>query len=141
MISVLVPQFSAVSSPRSSDEIGRSGHRCLATNLLQGIFFCIIEITQRRDLLCQKLLAQFSRAFGSENFSAWTELTQIILFQKLSVKLMELGNITGSRYSDGNVPNVNWNSDNRKVNVNWYNPDNADDNIRSRSEVSAKKSF
>jgi hypothetical protein len=50
---------------------------------------------------------------------------------------MKLGNKTGSRNSDGNVPNVNWNSDNRKVYVNWYNPDNCNDNLRSRSEVSA----
>lgn len=41
-----------------------------------------------------------------------------------------------SRYSDGNVPNVNWNSDNDKLNVNWYNPDNANDNLRGRVEVS-----
>ena len=46
---------------------------------------------------------------------------------------------TGSRNSDGHVPNVNWNVDNRKLNVNWYNPDNANDNLRSRAEVSTKK--
>jgi len=34
------------------------------------------------------------------------------------------------RNSDGNVPNVNWNDD--KLNVNWYNPDNANDNLRAR---------
>ena len=50
---------------------------------------------------------------------------------------MELGNITGSRNSDGNVPNVNFNSDNRKVYVNCYNLDNANGNLRSRSEVPA----
>lgn len=49
---------------------------------------------------------------------------------------MELDNKTGSRNQDGNVPNVNWNPDNRKVHVNWYNPDNTNDNLRSRSEVS-----
>lgn len=45
----------------------------------------------------------------------------------------------GSRNSDGNVPNVNWNSDNDKLQVNWYNPDNANDNLRGRSEVSKIK--
>jgi len=35
-----------------------------------------------------------------------------------------------SRNFDGNVPNVNWNDD--KLNVNWYNPDNANDSLRAR---------
>jgi hypothetical protein len=39
---------------------------------------------------------------------------------------------TGSRYSDGNVPNVNWNDD--KLKVNWNNTDNANDNLRSREK-------
>jgi len=52
---------------------------------------------------------------------------------------MKLGNKTGSRNQDGNVPDVNWNSDNREVYVNWYNSDNANGNIRSRSEVSHRK--
>lgn len=47
---------------------------------------------------------------------------------------MGLGNETGSRNSSGNVPNVNWNSDNRQLNVNWYNPDNRNDNLRSREK-------
>lgn len=46
------------------------------------------------------------------------------------------GQHTGSRNSDSNVPNVNWNPDNRKVYVNWYNPDNRNDNLRTRAEVS-----
>ena len=32
----------------------------------------------------------------------------------------------------GGVPNLNFNPDNRKVNVNYYNPDNANDNLGSR---------
>ncbi len=51
---------------------------------------------------------------------------------------MEPSNATGSRNSTGNVPNVNWNSDNDKLNVNWYNPDNRNDNIRTRAEVFEK---
>lgn len=50
--------------------------------------------------------------------------------------LKKLDKKTGSRNRNGNVPNVNWNLDNRKVYVNYYNPDNSDDNLRSRSEVS-----
>ena len=46
---------------------------------------------------------------------------------------------TGSRNLDGNVPNANWNDD--KLNVNWYNSDNANDNLRSRQEVSEKSHF
>jgi hypothetical protein len=45
---------------------------------------------------------------------------------------------SGSRNSDGNVPNVNFNDD--KVNVNWYNSSNANSNLRARSvEVSKKE--
>ncbi len=41
---------------------------------------------------------------------------------------------SGSRYSGGNVPLVNWNPDNRKLYVNWYNVTNADFNLRARAE-------
>ena len=52
---------------------------------------------------------------------------------------MELSKILGgSRNSDGNVPNVNWND---KLKVNWYNPDNANDVLRSREAVSGEKSL
>jgi hypothetical protein len=44
------------------------------------------------------------------------------------------GAISDSRDSDGNVVNVNWNDD--KLNINWYNVDNCNDNLRARVEVS-----
>lgn len=44
---------------------------------------------------------------------------------------------SGSRGSGGNVPDVYFYSDSHKVYVNWYNPRNANRNLRSRSEVSA----
>jgi hypothetical protein len=54
--------------------------------------------------------------------------------KRLSVNMGEISQKgTGSRYSDGNVPNVNWNDDS-KMNVNWYNPDNRNDNLRSRQK-------
>mgnify|MGYP003394238201 FL=1 len=56
--------------------------------------------------------------------------------KKYSVILKELSNIAGSRNQNGDVPEVNWNADNRKVYINWYNSDNRNDNLRSRSEVS-----
>lgn len=46
---------------------------------------------------------------------------------------------TGSRDSDGNVPNVNWNSD--KLNLNWYHPQNVNPNLRARAIVSGKRSI
>ena len=49
---------------------------------------------------------------------------------------MKSDNATGSRNQDGNVPNVNWNDD--KLNVNWYNTQNMNDNLRARAEVSGK---
>lgn len=49
----------------------------------------------------------------------------------------ETRQITGSRNQNGNVPNVNWNDD--KMNVNWYNPQNTNDNLRSREVVSIPK--
>jgi len=44
---------------------------------------------------------------------------------------------SGSRNSDGNVPNANWNDG--KFRVNWNYLDNRDPNLRSRQEVSHKK--
>ena len=43
-----------------------------------------------------------------------------------------------SRLRSGAVPNVNFNNDN-KVNVNYYNTDNYNDNLRAREVVSIKK--
>jgi hypothetical protein len=48
------------------------------------------------------------------------------------VKRTKSGKSTGSRNSDGNVPNVNWNDG--KLKVNYYNPDNANGNLRSRQK-------
>ena len=50
---------------------------------------------------------------------------------------MEADKISGSRYSNGNVPNVNFNND--KVSVNYYNPDNYNENLRARAEVSRQE--
>jgi hypothetical protein len=47
---------------------------------------------------------------------------------------MKSDKLSGSRYHDGNVPDVNWNRYNDKLNVNWYNSDNANDNLRSRQK-------
>ncbi len=60
--------------------------------------------------------------------------------KRFSVKLMELANKTGSRSRNGNVPNANWNDGKFHVNVNWYNPDNANANLRGRQIVLAKSS-
>ena len=45
----------------------------------------------------------------------------------------------GSRNSDGNVPNANWNDS--KFQVNWYNTDNRNANLRPREEVSHQRSL
>ncbi|MDO8565989.1 MAG: hypothetical protein Q7S04_02255 [Candidatus Moranbacteria bacterium] len=45
----------------------------------------------------------------------------------------------GSRNADGNVPYVNSNPDNRKVNVNWYNLDNSNSAGGVRREVSTQE--
>lgn len=44
---------------------------------------------------------------------------------------------TGSRNFNGNVPNCNRNDDN--FHVNWTNPDNANDNLRSRQKFPQAK--
>jgi len=41
-----------------------------------------------------------------------------------------------SRYSDGDVPDVDFNLDDGWVDVYWYNPDNRDDSLRVREAVS-----
>lgn len=73
------------------------------------------------------------------NFATSEWLTQII-FPKIIGDLDGARQLLGSRYSDGNVPNVDWNRDNRKVYVNWYNPQNRNANLRCRVEVSALRS-
>jgi RNA-directed DNA polymerase len=55
--------------------------------------------------------------------------------------MMKSSNATGSRYQNGNVPNVNWNSDNGKLYVRAYNPQNANDNLRARAECDVRKFF
>ncbi|MCX6795927.1 MAG: hypothetical protein NTW06_00315 [Candidatus Falkowbacteria bacterium] len=57
--------------------------------------------------------------------------------KKEPVILMGADNISGSRNPNGNVPNVNWNDD--KMNVNYYNPDNSNENLRARAEVSGQE--
>jgi hypothetical protein len=52
---------------------------------------------------------------------------------------MEADNNSGSLFPDGSVPNVNWNDD--KLNVNNYNPDNANENLRARAEVSRREAL
>ena len=42
---------------------------------------------------------------------------------------------SGQNRSKNCVPYGNWNSDNRKFNFNWNNPDNTNDNLRSRPSV------
>ena len=43
---------------------------------------------------------------------------------------------SGSRYSDGGVPDVSWSSFYREVYVNWYNPGSRFDSMRARTAVS-----
>ena len=43
---------------------------------------------------------------------------------------------SGSRYSDGDVPEVCWDSDAREFHVFWYHPESSDSLLRSRRAVS-----
>jgi hypothetical protein len=54
-------------------------------------------------------------------------------------KHLDVKNITlcaGSRYSDGDVPSVGWNPDDRKLYVDWRLPDYARSSLRARAAVS-----
>ena len=62
--------------------------------------------------------------------------TQRVL-QKILGDMDKIRQKDGSRNSDGNVPNANWNND--KFKVNYYNADNRNDNLRPREEISRKK--
>lgn len=53
---------------------------------------------------------------------------------------MEPGKETGSRYSNGNIPNVNWNGNNSEMKVSRYNPGNCNDSLRAREKFLKKKS-
>src|SRR3989344_8285191 len=83
-----------------------------------------------------KLRAALQRAYGSvlcrcapDNSGGCTE--------RPPVTWTECGTNTGSRNSDGNVPNCNWNDG--KFYVNAYNADNSNSNLRAREEVSRRK--
>jgi len=59
------------------------------------------------------------------------------LFEKMCH--MDVQNVTlcsGSRYSDGDVPGVNWGTDDRKVYVHWDNASNSRVDLRARAVVS-----
>ena len=47
---------------------------------------------------------------------------------------MESDKRTGSRYDDGGVPGVNWNSNYNEMNVNWNSAGNSNDNLRARQK-------
>lgn len=67
------------------------------------------------------------------------ELLHQWFFWKFGGKHLDIRNVTrcdGSRYSDGFVPSVHWNGYYGGVCVNWYDPDNASDDLRSREAVS-----
>ena len=51
--------------------------------------------------------------------------------------MIKSGKSTGSRCSDGDAPNVNWNDG--KMKVNWNYSDNRNDNLRSRQKFLKKK--
>jgi hypothetical protein len=74
-----------------------------------------------------------------ENFKGITLLERLlleILYFSRTNKHLDIDNVTlcsGSRYSDGNVPSVDFNSYDGKVSVDWYDPDDADDCLRSRA--------
>ena len=106
------------------------------------VFFCIINlwltnVIQEYAVMPQETACLILSSFlDSENCSATDRDNSGAIFLA-PVIWRGLDNKTGSRDSDGNVPNVNWNSGNRKVYVNWYGPDSSNDDLRSRSEVSA----
>lgn len=64
-------------------------------------------------------------------------LLEIVYFKKYGKHLDEINwtLCSGSRYSGGNVPGVYWNADDREVDVDWYDPDYRDDDLRARSAV------
>ena len=77
-----------------------------------------------------------------QNHEGITLLERLLLelgFFLATSQHLDVDNITlcpGSRYSDGNVPDVRWDSDSRKVCVDWCGPDNSGGPLRSRSAVS-----
>ena len=76
------------------------------------------------------------------------KISGITLLERLLLELgyflaigghLDIENITlcsGSRYSDGGVPSVSWDADDRELSVFWYNPQHADGNLRARAVVS-----
>lgn len=57
-----------------------------------------------------------------------------MILQKIVGETDEIRQISGSQCFDGKVPKVNWNGWNGNMNVNYYAPSNANDNLRSRQK-------
>jgi hypothetical protein len=62
-----------------------------------------------------------------------------LFFYWKTKKHLDINNVTlcsGSRYDDGDVPNVHWYGYSDGLLVHWYRPDNASDRLRAREVVS-----
>lgn len=107
-----------------------------------GDYIVLFERNIESDEEFKNFSANQLKTMNHKGITLMERLLLEVLYFNETKKHLDINNITlcsGSRYDDGNVPNVNWNSDNDKLNVNWYNSGNSNDNLRSRVEVSINK--
>ena len=79
---------------------------------------------------------------GKQEITLEERLLMEIQYFKETGKHLDINNITlcaGSRYSDGYIPYVCWDADNRKVFVYWSNLDIHNSHLRARSAVKIEK--
>lgn len=108
----------------------------------KGNYTVCFKNVQEADEENKNLSANELKEKGVKGITLEERLLLEILYFKKTGKHLDIDNLTlcaGSRHHDGHVPCVDWSSDNRQVNVDWYNPDDSNDNVRSRSVVSLKK--
>ena len=95
----------------------------------------LVRDRQEADDEFRNLSANQLRDRGHKGITALETIVDEVGFFKRTGKHRDVKNITlcaGSRRSDGDVPGSRWNDG--KFYLNWYNPDNANDNLRSREK-------
>ena len=91
------------------------------------------------DLELANKSANDLKAEGIEGITLRERLILELQYFKETGNHLDIDNWTlcsGSRNSDGNVPDVYWNSDDRRLHVDWSGADNRFPNLRARAAVS-----
>ncbi|MEK9167183.1 MAG: hypothetical protein AAB613_00335 [Patescibacteria group bacterium] len=104
-----------------------------------GTYAIWLHDTVEADEIHKNKSANDIQAAGIKGVTLREQLLLVLWYHWKFGKFLDIVNITlctGSRYSDGGVPNCYWGPDSREVDVYWYDPGDRDDNLRCREVVS-----